>query len=337
MARKTFKKVITSEKKLEKINPKNQRLMNMFLNNLKKNHSDGTIKVYKSNFNIFFTWNLEHNDNKFFIELRKIELNEFFDYCVSELKYNSARYSNMHSSLSSLSNFIENMLDDDYPDFRNIVKKIDKLPSNKVRKKTILKEETISAFLRKLVKEERYQEACYIALVISCGARFSELLRMTTDLIDEKHTVIDGIFIETLEEIQTKGRGQNGKMLKKYIIKDIFLPYYHLWLPEREKILKEKGLNHTALFLKKNGEPATPAVVRNWVKNWEEELGMNIYIHAFRHYWATWLSKKNVSPALIQNLQGWESADMVNLYDDTEFLEKDFDLKDLKGVLRKKQ
>ncbi len=337
MARKTFKKVITSEKKLDEINPKNKKIMDMFLNNLKKNHSDGTIKVYKSNFNIFFTWNLEHNDNKFFIDIRKIELNEFFDYCVSELKYNSARYSNMHSSLSSLSSFIENMLDDDYPDFRNIVKKIDKLPSAKVRKKTILKEETISVFLHKLVKEKRYQEACYIALVISCGARFSELLRMTTDLIDEKHTVIDGIFIETLEEIQTKGRGQNGKMLKKYIIKDIFLPYYHLWLPEREEILKEKGLNHNALFLKKNGEPATPAVVRNWVKNWEEELGMDIYIHAFRHYWATWLSKKNVSPALIQSLQGWESADMVNLYDDTEFLEKDFDLKDLKGVLKKKQ
>lgn len=336
MARKTFKNVITSEEKLEKINPKNKTLMNMFLNNLKKNHSDGTIKVYRSNFNIFFVWNLEHNNNKFFIDLRKIELNEFFDYCVSELKYNSARYSNMHSSLSSLSNFIENMLDDDYPDFRNIVKKIDKLPSEKVRKKTIIKEVVIDEFLNKLKKEKRYQEACYIALVISCGARFSELLRISTDLIDENHTVIDGIFLETLEEIQTKGRGQNGKMLKKYLIKDIFLPYYKLWLPERVRILKEKGLNHNSIFLKKNGEPATPAVVRNWVKGWEDELGMDIYIHAFRHYWATWLSNKNVNPALIQSLQGWESADMVNLYDDTTFLEKDFDLKDLKGVLKKK-
>lgn len=336
MARKTFKNVITSEEKLEKINPKNKTLMNMFLNNLKKNHSDGTIKVYRSNFNIFFVWNLEHNNNKFFIDLRKIELNEFFDYCVSELKYNSARYSNMHSSLSSLSNFIENMLDDDYPDFRNIVKKIDKLPSEKVRKKTIIKEVVIDEFLNKLKKEKRYQEACYIALVISCGARFSELLRISTDLIDENHTVIDGIFLETLEEIQTKGRGQNGKMLKKYLIKDIFLPYYKLWLPERARILKEKGLNHNSIFLKKNGEPATPAVVRNWVKGWEDELGMDIYIHAFRHYWATWLSNKNVNPALIQSLQGWESADMVNLYDDTTFLEKDFDLKDLKGVLKKK-
>lgn len=335
MARKTFKKIITSEDKIKKINPKNKSLVKMFLNNLKKNHSAGTVKVYQSNFNIFFVWNMENNENKFFCDLRKIELNEFFDYCASELKYNSARYSNMHSSLSSLSNFIENMLDDEYPAFRNIVKKIDKLPSTKVRKKTVFREETVDEFLNKLKKEKRYQEACYIALVISCGARFSELLRISTDLIDEKHTVINGLFLETTEEIKTKGRGQNGKMLKKYIIKDIFLPYYHLWLPEREKILKEKGLEHNSIFLKKNGEPATPAVVRNWIKRWEDELEENVYIHGFRHYWTTWLSNKNVSPALIQSLQGWESADMVNLYDDTTFLEKDFVLDDLKNALGK--
>ena len=158
MARKTFKKIITSEDKIKKINPKNKSLVKMFLNNLKKNHSASTVKVYQSNFNIFFVWNMENNENKFFCDLRKIELNEFFDYCASELKYNSARYSNMHSSLSSLSNFIENMLDDEYPAFRNIVKKIDKLPSTKVRKKTVFREETVDEFLNKLKKEKRYQE-----------------------------------------------------------------------------------------------------------------------------------------------------------------------------------
>lgn len=335
MARETFKNIITSEEKIKKINPKNTKLVNRYLSNLKKNHSDATIKVYQSNFNIFFVWNLEYNENKFFIDLRKIELNEFFDFCVSDLKYGSARYSNMHSSLSSLSNFIENLLDDEYPDFRNLVKKIDKLPNEKVRKKTVFKEEDVDNFLAKLVKEKRFQEACYIALVISSGARFSELLRFTTDLIDEKHTVIDEIFLETTDEIKTKGRGQNGKMLKKYIIKDIFLPYYKMWLPVREKILKEKEQTHNSIFIKKNGEPATPAVVRNWIKKWENELDENVYIHGFRHYWTTWLSNKNVSPSLIQSLQGWESADMVNLYDDTTFLEKDFELTDLKNSLKK--
>lgn len=334
MARKTFKMKIATNDKIADINPQNMKIVNMFLNNLRKNHSEATIKVYESNFNIFFVWNLENNDNKFFVDLRKIELSEFFDFCVAELHYSSARYSNMHSSLSSLSNFIENMLDDEYPNFRNIVKKIDKLPPEKVRKKTVFDEETINKFLKRLVKQKRYQEACYIALVISCGARFSEVLRITTDLIDENHTILDGLFLETLEEIKTKGRGQNGKKLKKYIIKDIFLPYYKLWLPERKKILKEKGLNHNAIFLKRNGEPATNAVVRNWVSNWEDELGMDIYIHSLRHYACTYLCGL-VDESLVVSLFGWESADMVRIYNDTEFQDRNWDVSNLKKHVNK--
>lgn len=333
MPRKTFRKIITTPEKLKEINPKNQKLVTSFLNNLKKNHSEKTIKVYKSNFEIFFVWNLENNDNKFFIDLKKRELNDFFGFCVEELQWNSARYSNMHSSLSSLSNYIENMLDDDYPEFRNIVKKIEKLPNEKVREKTVFREEVIDAFLKKLKEEKRYQEACYLALVISCGARFSELLRFTTDLIDEKNTIFDGLFLETKSAIKTKGRGKNGKMLKKYIIKDIFLPYYKLWLPERTKIMEEHEVEpHNSIFIKKNGEPAQESTVRSWIKKWEKELNENVYVHSFRHYACTYLCDL-IDESLVKELFGWESADMVGIYNDASVFDRKWDLDKIKKKL----
>ena len=67
-------------------------------------------------------------------------------------------------------------------------------------------------------------------------------------LIDEKNTVFDGLFLETTEKIITKGRGTTGKMLKKYILKDMFLPYYQKWLIEREKILKDLGYDFKYIY-----------------------------------------------------------------------------------------
>ena len=99
---------------------------------------------------MFFCWNLEYNDNKPFQKIRKIEMQEFFLFCSEELKFSSNRYAQMHSSLSSLSNYIENVLDEEpeYEDFRNLVKKIDKLPKETVRKKTILSVETVDKLMK---------------------------------------------------------------------------------------------------------------------------------------------------------------------------------------------
>ena len=144
MARKTFRKIITSEEKIEQIEKSNKKLIDRFLRFLSPKSSDGTIKVYRSNLNMFFCWNLEYNDNKPFQKIRKIEMQEFFLFCSEELKFSSNRYAQMHSSLSSLSNYIENVLDEEpeYEYFRTLVKKIDKLPKGTVRKKTILSVET---------------------------------------------------------------------------------------------------------------------------------------------------------------------------------------------------
>lgn len=327
MARKTFRKVITSEEKIEQIEKSNQKLRDRFLRFLAPRSSEGTIKVYKSNLNMFFCWNLEYNENKPFQKIRKIELQEFFLFCSEELQFSPNRYSQMHSSLSSLSNYIENMLDEEpeYEDFRNLVKKIEKIPKEAVREKTILSVETVDNLMKELEKQNRLQEAVFIALAISSGARISELFRITLDLLDEKETAFDDLFLVTKKPIKTKGRGKNGKQLHKYIIKALFLPWLKKWLKVRKEILKENGVEeHNSLFIKQDGTPATQSVVRGWIKRWEEMTKLDIYPHSFRHYFVTYLSKVGLEAELIQSIVGWSSSDMVAIYNDLRIDEREW-------------
>ena len=314
--RKTYRKVITSEELTKQINPENIKLMDRYLKNFATKRSPNSVIVYKSNLTIFFTWNLLYNDNKLFTEIRKFEMLDFFDFCVTELKWGSNRFAQAHSSLSSLSDWIENVYDERYPSFRNIVKKIEKLPKEAVRKKSVFKKDELDSLMNWLGEIEKPQEQCLLALIMSSGSRASELLRFTVDIIDENHTAFDELFLETTEDIRVKGRGVNGKYIPRYLIKDIFLPYYKKWLPVRENIMNEKGKTHNFLFIRSDGEPAQLSTIRSWMEKWDDVLSKHWYPHAGRHFWCSYLLSVGLEKQLIQELQAWSSDALVDIYND---------------------
>ena len=106
--RKTFRKVITSNELTAQINKENIKLMERFLKNFATKRSPKSVTVYKSNLTIFLTWNLLENSNKPFAKIRKLEMLDFFDYALSELKWSPNRFHQCHSSLSSFKNWKEN-------------------------------------------------------------------------------------------------------------------------------------------------------------------------------------------------------------------------------------
>jgi site-specific recombinase XerD len=331
MPRKTVRNKITSDEKTEKINKANKDLMNRFLKYKAIKVSPNTIKVYDSNLLIFFTWNLIHNENKHFVEIKKLEFSNFFYFASEELELGSSRLNNLRSTLSSFSSFIEKFYDEEYPDFRNVILNVvESAPKEVRREKTILTDEQIDDLLDYLSARDS-QQACWLALAICSGARFSELLRFKTDLIDEERTAFGDVFLETTRKIKTKGRGKSGKLLYKYIFKEKFLPYYRVWLEERKNILKENEKEHEYLFVKENGKPITGTIVRGWLEDFENYLGVPVYAHAFRHYLATMLSKKNVPQNAIKEIFGWSSLEMVNIYDDSSAKDREYEeLKNLK-------
>lgn len=324
MGRKTFRKIIVNSEILDNMNPNNKKLMERYLKNYSTKRSPKTIVGYRSDLNIFWAWNYLQNDDKDFLKIKKIDLMDFFDYGVLELKWSSQRFARCHSCLSSFSTWIERTYDEDeIGNFRNLLPYIDKPTKSSVRPKTVLTTEQIDTLFEELDKQGRIQEQCLLALAISSGARVSELARFTLDLIDENNTAFDGLFLETTREIQTKGRGVNGKMLIKYILKDKFLPYYKKWLIKREDFLKEANVENDSLFIVLNGinkgNPASADNLKAWIGSWSKILNIDVYPHALRHRQITEFKRMGLEDDLIVALTGWAEGSghtMISVYND---------------------
>lgn len=333
--RKTFRKIITSDELIEKINPINKMLMKKFLKYKNAKCSDTTIIGYESDLNIYFCYNVIENENKSFIDTKKLEMAAFFDYGLMELKWSGNRYQRMRSLMNSFSDFIVDFMDEDFPNFKNIVNKsVEKVEKVPVRKKTVILPDQVYLLRDTLMKENKLQEATYLMLLASSGARISESLRIDINMIDENNTAFEDLFLETTDELKTKGHGKNGTMMTRFIIKDVFLPIYKQWIPMRTEIMQKNGKIHNKMFVKDNGNPITKAVVRTWIKNWEAVLGVNLYAHCFRHFIVSDLTRKGCSSDFIVAVMKWKSADMYRIYNDIEDKDKKWvDIGKLKGAL----
>ena len=320
MARKTYRKIVVTPELLEQVNKENIKMMERFLKEKATRSSSLTVDGYHSDLNIFWVWNLENNDNKFFVDIKKIEFADFFSYVVDELHWGSSRFARLRSCLSSLSQFIEKFFYSEFPNFKNVIlKTIENMPKVAQREKTILTDQQIQDLLDYLsVTINEPQQALWLALGISSGARFSELLRFETSHIDENCTAFNDIFLETTKVLKTKGRGRGGKLLKKYIIKDMFLKYYGPWLIEREKIMKENNQEHDFIFIRADGRPASSGTIRSWLGKMTRFLGTDLYPHALRHFTCTLLARYKLPQNLIKELMGWSGIEMVSVYTDLE-------------------
>jgi integrase len=215
-----------------------------------------------------------------------------------------------------MSNFIENVLDDDYPEFKNIVNKIPAPDKVEVREKTIMTEEQVQYLLDYLVENKKYQHACALALALSSGARKSELLRFKVSyFVDEN--IIYGSLYKTPEKIKTKGRSSKGKLLTKYTLVKRFKPYFDLWMKQREEL----GITGDELFwVHRKGEwkHADVPTLNSFALTFSKILNCDFYFHSCRHFWTTYLSESGLPAEVIKKISGWESVSMVSIYTDTD-------------------
>jgi integrase len=317
MARTTVYNKIYNDEDWAKVNPNNKDLFNQWKTYLMStDKSKGTILQYTNDMRILFIFLMKFCGNKFVVDLNKRDIIAFQGYSINEWGHSSNRTRRIRSCLSSLCNFIENIMDDLYPDFRNIVNKIEAPQKKPVREKTVLANDQVEFVLKTLVDSKQYQKACVFALAANSGARLSELCRFKVNYFDEKN-IINNAYYKTPEKIRIKGRGRDGGSKHKFILKNGFQEYLDLWIEERERL----GIDNAELFVtRRNGEwvTATDGTLQSWKTQFCNILGIDFYFHSLRHYLTTKLRANNIPDKIIKEFFGWESIDMIEVYDDNE-------------------
>lgn len=316
MPRKTKQNDITSPELLMQVNPENIRLKNDFISYLQSiQRSPNTIAGYENDLDIFWVWNLKHNGNKFFPKISKRDFAAYQHWLINENGNSPARVRRLKSAISSMSNFCENILDDedDFKDFRSTVRKIESPAMQHVRKKTVWSDEALESLLGQLSERGKHQKACMLALAMCSGRRKAELCRFKVDDFKDENLVCGGALYKTSEPIQTKGFGL-GKYIYCYTLAKKFKPYLDAWLDERNRL----GLTSQWLFPSKedSSKQISDTTLNSWADSFSRLTGEDFYWHSLRHYFTTSLSKAGLPDGVIQEIIGWESADMVRVYKD---------------------
>ena len=316
MGRATKKNVLTSAEEIAAVNPENTRLISDYLDYLKSTQkSPTTIAVYKNDLEICMVWALHHNSNRFFIDWKKRDIISLQNWLVNENENSPARVRRIKAVLSSMSNYIETILDEDYPGFRNIIHKVESPVARAVREKTVLDMEQIDSLLHTLIKNGDYEKACMLALAVCSGRRKSELVRFKVDDFKDENLVCDGALYKTSEPMKTKGRGL-GKFIYCYTLSKGFKPYLDMWLKQRD----ERGVSSEWLFpmASDNSKQMSANTLNSWAKTLGRMLGVDFYWHCARHLFCTNLVRAGLPDSVIQEIVGWTSADMVKVYTDIE-------------------
>lgn len=312
MARKTKMNKITSAEKTALINKSNLRLKDEFLSYLRSvGRSEGTINGYDNDLLIVFTYVMENLDNRDFSKLSKRDLISLQGWLMANGN-SSARIRRIKSSISSLSNYCENILAGDDPEFdgyRSIVRKIENPPLAAAREKTVWSTDELEHLLQYLVDKKKFEQACFVALGMYGGRRKSEICRFKVSDFDDSHLVLDGAMYKS-RPILTKG----NKYLECYTLAKKFKPYFDLWMNDRA----EKGITSEWLF-PANGNPKEHirgATLNSWAKTFSSITSNDFYFHSLRHYFVSDLSKAGIPDSAVVTIIGWSSADMFNIYND---------------------
>lgn len=332
MARKTKMNHITDSESLAQVNPDNMRLLEDFMDYLKSTQkSPATVAVYRNDIEIAWVWCLKNNRNKYFVDWSKRDIVSFQNYLVNENGNSPARVRRIKATLSSMSNFIEVVLDDEYPNFRNIIHKIESPVSQAVREKTVLTDEQTQWLLDTLVEKEQYERACMLALAMYSGRRKAELILFKTDYFTDDNIVFGSLY-KTPERVKTKGRG-NGKFIYCYTLAKSFRPYLDKWLEERKRL----GIESEWLFPNAANpqEHIQIGTMNTWASSFSKLLGTDFYWHCVRHFYVTSLSKSGLPDAVIASIVGWTSLEMVKIYNDTSVEEQIGDYFSDGGIVHK--
>lgn len=306
---------ITSPELLAQVNPENTELLKEFLDYLRSTqHSEMTVRGYENDIQIAWVWCLQYNGNKFYVDWSKRNVVAYQNWLLNNNENSPARIRRLKAALSSLGNYVENILDDEYPNYRNIINKIESPALQPVRTKTVLEDAQVEDLLAKLLEAEQYEKACIVALAMFSGRRKSELVRFRVSDFDDDHLVCDGALYKS-DPIKTKGMS-GGKYIHCYVLAKDFRPYLDKWMEYR----KEHNIDSEWLFFDhlNPSEQLAVSTLNSWAKQFSRILDVDFYWHSCRHRYTTYLVRAGLPDSVIAEIVGWADVSLVGVYTDID-------------------
>ena len=179
------------------------------------------------------------------------------------------------------------------------------LTSPKAPKKLphVLMEEEISAIINAVVGTFQYakRDKAIIEMLYSCGLRVSELCALS----------LNNLYLND-DMIRIMGKGSKERLLPVGGRAKNFLNDYLIHC--RPGIQKDKG--SSSVFLSRNGNPLTRAMINNILRKWSQVAGISkpVSPHTLRHSFATHLLEGGADLRFVQALLGHSDISTTQIY-----------------------
>jgi integrase len=310
-----------TEAMFSQIRKEHRDLVHEYLDINKGTLSPKSLKQYKSGLYQFYFWVHEVLNDK---PIEKISKRDFLRY-ISYLQNRGMSSSGIafkKAAVSSLNNYIENIVSDDdpiYKSFRNFTRGLPSIPKNKVYNKVKISYEEYQLMMDTLREDENYLGMAWTATAFNAGARRAEIPQFKTEILS--YPIPEGQSYIMSHIIRLKGKSVDGKR-EAYMVNTDALEYMKLWVEKR-------GYDHEYIFTTKyNGE------IKPMSESWADDfcanvltdiLGRRINPHLFKASCVTYLLEvKKVDIALVSKFVAHHEnvATTIAHYDLRDFAEE---------------
>lgn len=285
-----------------------------------QSHSPQTKKQYTSSLRQFGWFTHRILNNKKFYKLTKRDFLRYLSYLRDDRQMSSSSIGFRKSAVSSLCNYIENVVAEDseeYANFKSFTRGLPAIPKNTVYKKEVITYEEYLEMMDVLEVDENYLGKAWLATAFLVGSRRSEIIQFKTEMLDYEIPKDKNYFMSHV--VRGKGSSQDGKPLEFMIPLEV-LEHWQKWVDIR-------GYDSEFLFTTTyNGEPQ--AMSPSWANYFCSEvltniLGRRINVHIFKNSCITYHLNNNVPIEIVSRFIGMhESVETTQIYDLREFEEE---------------
>lgn len=285
-----------------------------------ENHSPQTKKQYTSGLRQFGWFIYDSMNNKPLYKISKRDFLRYISYLRDDRKLSSSAQNFKKACVSSLCNYIENVVaedDDNYRLFRNFTRGLPSIPKNKVYEKVKVTYDEYQEMMKTLEGDENWLGMAWLATAFRVGARRSEIIQFKADILN--YPIPEGQKYILSHTVRGKGKSTDGKPLQYMIPLDV-LPYLEKWI-------KNRGYDDKYIFTSKQGDESRQ-ISPSWADYFcanvlSNILGRRINVHIFKNSCITYLLEQGVEMKMISKFVAHhENVSTTEIYDLRDFEEE---------------